>query len=508
MRCSVALLNHRLITGLFLMALQVFCAALPPPVTAGPAMDCEGTIRAWILSGYYQPGDCHCAGGQPVCNKSSAGGRKHGITSRDINTMIVGTLFESLLTAMFADSTATAKEAQAARQKAAVLAAAQAAENKKAQDAIAQAEFEKMMRSYKQLGDSQSLGYKPLSDATLGYKILDGEMETLAANARKPFDAPPQLKVPGPETVDGGTPFFGDSMPLEDIRILVDPETDPDIIDLRKAGTYVVKNIKKDSRALATASPPIDTGGLITQPPDCDNLARKLDGFVHQRHQFQKTIDLSQEQYDTWRTANRNALLNAAKDGVEYFSGQLLEALHQRGRAAERLQQIYQKNAQQMSREGLNTAAIEASLKRLKALSATARISELTGNIKDWQSFVKNGVSGLMTQLTASNQEIQGMLEDSRMQKYVEMDAPELKALLDISKIAASANVFGKWVAKKLPIIGGVELSINQSYNALDWYLSYKRIKEANQINSRVMAAARSIQHNIDTISMDLEKCH
>ncbi|KJS28860.1 MAG: hypothetical protein VR64_22340 [Desulfatitalea sp. BRH_c12] len=508
MRCSVALLNPLLITVLFLMGLQVFSVALPLPAVAGPSMDCDGTIQSWILSGYYQPGDCHCAGGQPVCNKSSAGGHKHGITSRDINTMIVGTLFESLLTAMFVDNTASAKEAQNARQKAAVLAAAQAAENKRAQDAIAQAEFEKMMRSYKQLGDSQSLGYKPLSDATLDYKTMDGEMEALAANARKPFDAPPQLKVPGPETVDGGTPFFGDSMPLEDIRILVDPETDPDVVDLRKASTYVIENIKKYSVTRATASTPKDIGGPNTQSPECADLARKLDGFVHQRHQFQKTIDLSQEQYDTWHNANRNALLNAAKDGVEYFSGQLLEALRQRGRAAERLQQIYQKNAQQMAQEGLNTAAIEASLKRLKALSATARISELTGNITDWQSFIKNGVSGLMTQLSASNQEIQGLLEDPRMQKYFEMDAPELKALFDISQIAASANVFGKWVAKKLPIIGGVELSINQSYNALDWYLSYKRIKEANQINSRVMAAARSIQHNIDTISMDLERCH
>ena len=127
-------------------------------------------------------------------------------------------------------------------------------------------------------------------------------------------------------------------------------------------------------------------------------------------------------------------LLNAAKDGVAYFAGQLLEDLTKRGKAADRLQQIYEKNAGQMAQDGLDTAAIAAKIKRLKELSSTGRISELTSNVKDWQSFIKNGVSALMQQLNASNQEIQGMLEDPRMQKYFETDAPQLKALLDISR--------------------------------------------------------------------------
>jgi hypothetical protein len=99
------------------------------------------------------------------------------------------------------------------------------------------------------------------------------------------------------------------------------------------------------------------------------------------------------------------------------------------------------------------------------------------------------------------------MLEDPGMQKYFEADAPELNAMLDISKLAASNKVFGKWVAKKVPIIAGVELAINQTYNALDWYLSYKSIAEANDINGRVLETARSIQKNIDDASMELRNC-
>ncbi len=503
-----AFANRRRVAGFFGIVL-LFAIGLPLPTSAGPAMDCDGTIQAWILSGYYRPGDCHCSGGRPVCNKPSGRGHKHGISDKDINAMIVGTLFESLLISVFVDNTASQKQAQAAKEQAAALAAAQADENKRINDAIAQAEYEKMMQSYKQLDGAQAVGFKSLADSDLDLKTLDGDLETLAADARKPFDTAPDLKVPGAQTTGGGTPFFGDRMPLEDIRLLVHPESDPDVVDLSKAKAYVVANIKNDRQKPAAAATPApkDPGGPIVQPADCAKLSQKLNAFVHQRNQFQKTIDLSQAQLTTWQNANRNALLNAAKDGLEYFTGQLLEDFSKRGKAADRLQQIYEKNARQMAQEGLNTAEIQAQIKRLKALSSTGRIAELTGNIKDWQSFVKNGVSGLMKQLTASNQEIEGMLEDPRMQKYFEMEAPELKSLLDISKIAASANVFGKWVAKKLPIIGGVELSINQSYNALDWYLSYQRIKEANEINGRVLSAAQSIQKNIDDAYLALSAC-
>ena len=100
------------------------------------------------------------------------------------------------------------------------------------------------------------------------------------------------------------------------------------------------------------------------------------------------------------------------------------------------------------------------------------------------------------------------MLEDPKLQKYFETESPELKTLLDLSKIAASNKVFGKWVAKKVPLIAAVELSINQSYNGLDWFLSFKRMTEANKINGKVLTAARSIQQHIDDTSFALQGCH
>ena len=495
--------------------LIIFSLLFPLPVWAGqsitPMLDCEGSNKAYAAQGI----PCRCINGEIVCDKPSGGNKaKHGMTSGDVNAMIVGTLFEGLLTSLFTTPTSNTtnnQEALAAQQKAAALAARQAAELQRAQEAAFQAEHNKMMQSFKQLDGTQGVAFKELSDSNLAFKNLDSDTETLAANARKPFDTPAETASPLAKASGEATPFFGDTMPIEDIRLLVNPENDPRVVDLRNANTYIVKNLKNDSAKADTAAKPHDkkdNGKPIIKAPDCKKLAQKLKGYLTQRDKFHKTINLAQEQLNTWENENRNALLNAAKDGIEYFTGELLDGLTKEGEAADRLQQIYEKKAGQMAQDGLNIAAIEAKIKRLKMLSSAGKISELTGNIKDWQTFIKDGMSGLIAQLTSSNHEVREMLEDPKMQKYFETESPELKTLLDLSKIAAANKVFGKWVAKKVPLIAAVELSINQSYNALDWGLSFKRMTEANKINGKVLTAARSIQQHIDDTSFALQGCH
>ena len=483
--------------------LLILCTLLTPlPVWAGPALDCEGSAKAYALQGI----PCTCVNGQIVCDKPSGGhkAKKHGITSGDINAMVVGTIFQGLLTSMFAPPTSSnnAQEALAAQQKAAALAAQQAAELQRAQEAAFQAEHNKMMQSFKQLDGSQGVAFKSLTDASLAFKTLDDDPESLAADAREPFDTAAEPRPP--------TPFFGDTMPLKDIQLLVNPENDPRIVDLKNATTYVAKNLKNEGDGSAPTTKPRNgkaDGKPITKAPDCAKLNQKLQGFLTQRGKFSNTINLAQEQLTTWETANRNALLNAAKDGIEYFTGQLLEGVANRGKAADRLQRIYEKNAAQMAQEGVDIAAIQAKIQRLKMLSSAGKISELTSNIMDWQTFIKDGMSGLMSQLTSSNQEVHALLDDPKLQKYFETESPELKALLDISKIAASNKVFGKWVAKKVPLIAGVELAINQSYNGLDWFLSFKRLTEANKINGKVLASAKALQQHIDDTSWALRDC-
>jgi hypothetical protein len=160
-----------------------------------------------------------------------------------------------------------------------------------------------------------------------------------------------------------------------------------------------------------------------------------------------------------------------------------------------------------MARDGINIKDIEAKIQKMERLSSAGEMAEMISNISDWNDFMKNGVSGLISQMADSNRDIEIMVEDRGMQEYFKEGQSELNALLDISKIAASNAVFGKWVAKKIPVIAGIELAINQTYNAMDWLLSFNRIMDANSINGKVLDTARQIQKNIDNTNVELDGC-
>jgi hypothetical protein len=442
--------------------------------------------------------------GQKISTSSS-------VSSANLNNMVIGAIFKSILTSKSSANSGNNQKELEAKQREAELAAQQAAEQQRINEAIAQSEYDKMMQSYKLLDGSQELKPKTLNSTNLDFKTLDGNAESLAAGAKKQFEVTGTASVSGSSVTGNATPFFGDEMPVQDLQTLLDPENNPNIVDLRDAKKFVTEKTVNDSSGIVSLLKnyePEGNGEPIIQKPDCIKLEKQLKGFTNQRQQFQKTIDLSQNELDIWETANHNALINAAKDGLEYFTGELLEGLSNRGKAADRLQQIYDKNVKQMAGEGINVAGIKAKIDQLRSISSAGQITELTANINDWETFLKDGMSSLIGRLTDSNTEIKGILEDSKMKKYFETEEPELNTLLDISKIAASNMIFGKWVAKKLPVIAVIELSIKQTYNGLDYFLSLNRIISAQKINGGVMDVARYIQKNIDVTYLALSKCH
>ena len=438
--------------------------------------------------------------------------------SPDYNAMIAGTIFQSMVTSMFSTGTGTDSthqyEALMAQQAEAQAKAQHAMALQQQKEAVFKAKHNQMMQAYKQPGGSSGTAFKSLTDSGSGsmngYKSLD-DAETLASNARMPFDTPPEQTVDSDGMRFGeATPFFGDTMPLKDIQLLVNPENDPRIVDLREAKSYIVANLKKENvsgKGSKTPDKGNDNGEPIVEKPDCAKLSRQLKGYIVQRDRFQKTVALAQEQVDTWQAANRNAMLNVAMDGINYFTGQLLEGMTNRGKAAARLEQIYKKNADRMVKDGIDIQGIEEKIDHLKRLSSAGEMADMISNVSDWNDFVEHGMSGLISQMTDSNREIEGMLEEPGMQKYLGESESELNALLDISKIAASNAVFGKWVAKKIPIVAGIELAVNQTYNAMDWFLSFNRIMDANNINGEVLDTAKRIQKNIDDTVIELKGC-
>lgn len=403
----------------------------------------------------------------------------------------------------------SAQRALLEQQQAAAQAARQKEQWRQAQDAEFQAERDRMIGAYKGLDGTSASGFKDTDGQALNFKNLDSEPELMAAAARQPFDSRGTLAVPVPADAGKATPFFGDTMPEQDLRLLVQPENDPRIVDLRVASTFISDNLKKEETLPAGPknSRGKSEGEPIIEPRDCAALTKKLNGFIQQRSRFSATILLAQSQVTEWETANQAALMNAAKDGIEYFAGGLLEALTNRGKAAERLQEMYTRNAASMAAEGVDLLALEAKIRRLQLLSSAGKVAEVTSQVNDWQTFTKDGMSALLTQLHSSNEEIKEILSDPKIGKYFQTESAELSSLLDVSKMMAANKVFGKWVAKKLPVIGLTEISIKQLYNGTDWANSLYRLMKANDINGQVMGSAKSLQKHIDDTRIAMGEC-
>jgi hypothetical protein len=441
---------------------------------------------------------------------SASGVKKE--SSESLNNLVVGALFQGLLNSMFNSNSKNQRELDAKQKEAAIAAqreSIKAAEQQRINQQIAQEEYNKMMKSYKLLDDSHDMYIKKLNTTNMEFKTLDGDAENLSSHARIQFDST-SIPAPDPDPENKATLFFGDFMPLTDIETLVDPENNLNVVDLRNADKYIDENIKNDSSGLITILRKYENDGKgepVNQKPDCEKIGKKLDAYITQRKNFQKTIDLTRNELDVWETANRNALINAAKDGLEYFTGQLLESLTNRGKAADRLQQIYDKNLKQMTLEGINVSGLQTKIKQLRKISSSGQIAKLATNLNDWQTFIKDGTSALLARLSTSNNEIKNMMDDPVLKKYFAKEQAELTTLLDLSKIAASDKVFGKWIAMKVPLIACVELSIKETYDGLDFLLSFNHIMEAQRIRGEVLNTARIIQKNIDDSYSALKDC-
>ena len=74
---------------------------------------------------------------------------------------------------------------------------------------------------------AQVNGYKGGATGSLALKGVDDDLTALAAQAREPFDTAGDTMNGAdnePIAVEAPTPFFGDTMPEADLRLLVEPE--------------------------------------------------------------------------------------------------------------------------------------------------------------------------------------------------------------------------------------------------------------------------------------------
>ncbi len=173
----------------FFAGMIVFFLALSGLSAAGPAIDCEGSAKAYRLQGI----PCNCINGQIVCStpskKLSEGSLKKGHSSQNrMKLQMMQSVTDEIANAFIRwINGPTPQDRQQAQQEAAIAAqqeAAIVAENKRIKAAEAQAQHDAMMTSYKQIDVSHEVTLKPLPDSDMAFKTLNGGMESLAANAR------------------------------------------------------------------------------------------------------------------------------------------------------------------------------------------------------------------------------------------------------------------------------------------------------------------------------------
>lgn len=417
----------------------------------------------------------------------------------DMNAVVGGMIMQGVLEAVLNPPQpvrGNIDDVIAAQRQAEALKAQQAAQSKAADSA-----------AFRAL-QSQVNGYKGSSPGSLALKGVDDELTALAAQVREPFDTPGS-ELAG-ETVSGGeaknpTPFFGDTMPEADLRLLVEPENDPRVVDLREAQSLVVASIKSDADARQLPAETVANPELTRE--ECVALNQKLDRVLIQREKFAKTVDLAASELERWEKQNREALTNFATAGVQHYLGNFQDYLTRRGAAADRLLRIYAKNANTMAKEGVDVTALAAKMQTLKRISTAGQISGLSSQGLEWSGFMKNGLSAMIGQLAADNTALEDMLADPAVEKHFETELPALKAALDLTKIAAGAEVFGKWAARKMPVVAGCELAIDQSYNAFDWALSFKQMISSRDIYGNALDAAKGIQKLITETRLAQSGC-
>ena len=363
-----------------------------------------------------------------------------------------------------------------------------------------------LMESSKGLPGSQSMDFK----------ALDGDMENMRKAAADQFE--PDGTGGTTTRATGGTDFFGDNVTPDDIDLITDPHNDPMIVDLRDARSFIVENIKTDHEILEKIKQEDPKKESGQKKPECNRalMDKKLNGLLNERQKFLKTIELTKSELQKWEEQKNAALMNAAKTGLEYFIGDVVDKLGKKGEAAARLENILTKNAEQMAKDGLDIIEIQNKIQRMHNLSRIAGAIKGTYNLKDWEAFLKDGWSALVLRVSESNAEIREMLNNPQMQTYFNLEnpspdmnipTPELRVLLDIANIGLTYDVFGSWVAKKAPIIAFTQFSIDQIYNVTDWILSYRNICKLREVSGQEMAAANYQQQKInETISL-IQNC-
>lgn len=374
---------------------------------------------------------------------------------------------------------------------------------KQIKDALEQALHDKLMALYKPLPGSQRLEMKtmPGNNNALSMKTFDGDKGDYMYKG-----------------VEVNTPAFGIGLSAQEIQVLLDPENDPVVADLRNANDFIVKNLKSES---AQANNKItqetrSNGTPIIQQTDCAELKNKLAGFVKEREDFQKTIVLTQTELADWKEKNNKALWNAAESGIGFLSGKFFEHMEESRKNASNIKKWLMDFEKPMRAKGID---VDGYIKLLDVKVINYNISGFADRFsKTTESVlaVRDASQSLAGHFAKTDAEIAAILENPNVKLFLTDGEAKFEAnTLGISQATADnlnkglalVTLAGKFLAIVNPVASATQFAIDEVYNAADWILSYKLILQQNNVHDKETEAAEYIQTKINTAFELLKNC-
>ncbi|HUR67088.1 MAG TPA: hypothetical protein VMZ03_12130 [Chitinophagaceae bacterium] len=385
-----------------------------------------------------------------------------------------------------------------------------AAENERQRqikEAIALELHNRLMALYKKLPDYQQVTAKTLpgGNNNLGPKTFDGDKGDYMYKG---------VNVNGPAT----NSFTDPNLSPQDIQTLIDPDSDPIIVDLRNAHELIVKNLKTDSEriSLLPLPAPNANGEPIFQKQDCNELKNKLGGYLKNQADLKKTIDLTREQLNEWKEKNNKALWNAAEGGATFLFGKFFEHLAESRKNANNIKEWLVHFEKPMKAKGID---VDSYINLLDTKIINYTLTNWTNSFSrsmDWAIAVRDGSQSLAEYFTKTNTQVAAILNDPAVKLFLNEGDSKIEAgTFGISEATAkslnNALLLAKTAANFLTIVNPVasltQFSIDQIYNATDWILSYRLILQQNSVHDKETQAAQFLHQKITETFETMKNC-
>ncbi|HJV19900.1 MAG TPA: hypothetical protein VJ552_08505 [Sediminibacterium sp.] len=427
-------------------------------------------------------------------------------SSNSMQMMVAGTLVQGILSGIFSSNQQAEQQKKMLAEQQKIKEQMELAKQKKIKDSVDQVTYMKLMQFYKSLQGGQKLGFKK----------PDGDLENLARSAREMFDGAAVVK--DSLNISGGTNFFGTRMDSTQIRTLIDPDNDSIIADITNADLFISRNKISDSAKAASLKPDsAQKAGLtaVKKTPDCDKLQTRLDNYLKQRDKFHKTIQTTRQDLEEWKQRNNDALWNAATTGFELMFSKFLGNISAKGAEAEGIKGRLLKHEAELRAKGVDVDGYLATL-NARIFNANNLAKDAAGfkDAAEYDAFFRDALQAGVSEIAETDTSYNKLLKDTTVQQLLndgdhpEIDAGQVLAGKTIEKILSSN--FLKNLAKfnnKIPYVTYAQFTVDQAYNALDWYLSYRQIKQLRELSGEETRSAMSLQLNIDKTFNELKNC-